>query len=73
MTILTLDMDCECHWQEFGGLNTSSMPDVMELLEQCRNMLDDVWRQTDFEPYPQTRMVRLMDVVGGTLTYSHVT
>lgn len=41
-----------------------SMPDVLDLVEQSRDILDDVWRQTDFEPYPETRMVRLMDVIG---------
>lgn len=44
------------------------MPDVMDLVEQSRDALDDTWRQTDFEPYPETRMVRLMDVIGGTLS-----
>lgn len=40
------------------------MSDVMDLVEHCRQILDNVWRQTDFEPYPQTRMIRLMDVIG---------
>ncbi|KAM9359311.1 cytoplasmic dynein 2 heavy chain 1 isoform 6-T6 [Symphorus nematophorus] len=53
--------------KEYGGLDGLSMSDVVELVEQSRDTLDDVWRQTDFEPYPETRMVRLMDVIGGTL------
>lgn len=41
------------------------MSDVLDLVEQSREVLDDVWRQIEFEPsYPQTRMVRLMDVIG---------
>uniref|UniRef100_A0A8C9YGF2 Cytoplasmic dynein 2 heavy chain 1 n=1 Tax=Sander lucioperca TaxID=283035 RepID=A0A8C9YGF2_SANLU len=52
---------------EYGGLDSLSMPDVGDLVEQSKDTLDDVWRQTDFEPYPETRMVRLMDVIGGTL------
>lgn len=48
-----------------------SMLDVVDLVEQSRDSLDDVWRQTDFEPYPETRMVRLMDVIGGTHTHTH--
>lgn len=43
------------------------MSDVVDLVEQSRDALDDVWRQTDFEPYPETRMVRLMDVIGASL------
>lgn len=50
--------------QEYGGLDSLSMPDVLDLVEQSRDILDDVWRQTDFDPYPETRMVRLMDVIG---------
>lgn len=41
------------------------MSDAVDLVELSRDTLDDVWRQTDFEPYPETRMVRLMDVIGG--------
>lgn len=41
-----------------------SMSDVVDLVEQSKDILDDVWRQIDFEPYPETRMVRLMDVIG---------
>lgn len=44
------------------------MADVVDLVEQSRDTLDDVWRQTDYEPYPETRMVRLMDVIGETLS-----
>uniref|UniRef100_A0A8C4HEE2 Cytoplasmic dynein 2 heavy chain 1 n=1 Tax=Dicentrarchus labrax TaxID=13489 RepID=A0A8C4HEE2_DICLA len=53
--------------KEYGGLDGLSMSDVVDLVEQSRDSLDDVWRQTDFEPYPETRMVRLMDVIGGVL------
>ncbi|KAM3616881.1 uncharacterized protein V6R79_025341 [Siganus canaliculatus] len=53
--------------EEYGGLDGLSMSDVMDLVEQSRDILDDVWRQTDFEPYPETRMARLMDVIGGAL------
>ena len=49
-----------------------SMPDVVDLVEQSRETLDDVWRQTDLEPYPETRMVRLMDVIGETVSHTHL-
>ncbi|XP_047450013.1 cytoplasmic dynein 2 heavy chain 1 isoform X3 [Mugil cephalus] len=53
--------------KEYGGLDGLSMLDVVDLVEQSRDTLDDVWRQTDYEPYPETRMVRLMDAIGGAL------
>ncbi|XP_068440329.1 cytoplasmic dynein 2 heavy chain 1 isoform X1 [Clinocottus analis] len=53
--------------KEYAGLDCLSMPDVVDLVEQSRDTLDDMWRQTDFEPYPETRMARLMDVIGGAL------
>lgn len=44
------------------------MSDVVDLVEQSKEVLDDVWRQIEFEPsYPETRMVRLMDVIGRDL------
>uniref|UniRef100_UPI000D31A44F cytoplasmic dynein 2 heavy chain 1 n=1 Tax=Maylandia zebra TaxID=106582 RepID=UPI000D31A44F len=53
--------------KEYDGLDSLSMSDVMDLVEQSRDALDDIWRQTDYDPYPETRMVRLMDVIGGAL------
>uniref|UniRef100_A0A8D3CV29 Dynein heavy chain tail domain-containing protein n=1 Tax=Scophthalmus maximus TaxID=52904 RepID=A0A8D3CV29_SCOMX len=53
--------------KEYGSLDGLSLSDVVDLVEQSRDTLDDVWRQTDFEPYPETRMVRLMDIIGGAL------
>ncbi|XP_076002176.1 cytoplasmic dynein 2 heavy chain 1 isoform X2 [Genypterus blacodes] len=53
--------------KEYGGLDGLSLSDVTDLVEQSRDTLDDVWRQTDHEPYPETRMIRLMDIIGGAL------
>lgn len=58
-----------CH-QEYDGLDSLSMSDVMDLVEQSRDALDDIWRQTDYDRYPETRMVRLMDVIGRTLRHT---
>lgn len=65
----TLNYVSLCFHQEYGGLDGLSMSDVVDLVEQSRDTLDDVWRQTDFEPYSETRMVRLMDVIGATLSH----
>lgn len=57
-----------CMCQDYAGLDSLSMSDVMDLVDQSKEVLDDVWRQIEFEPsYPQTRMVRLMDVIGRAL------
>ncbi|XP_047247257.1 cytoplasmic dynein 2 heavy chain 1 isoform X2 [Girardinichthys multiradiatus] len=53
--------------KEYVGLDGLSMSDVVDLVEQSKDALDDVWKQTDVQPYPETRMVRLMDVMGGAL------
>ncbi|XP_061923239.1 dynein cytoplasmic 2 heavy chain 1 isoform X1 [Entelurus aequoreus] len=53
--------------KEYCGLDGLSMSDVLDLVEQSRDTLDGVWRQLDYKPYPETRMVRLMDVIGGAL------
>uniref|UniRef100_A0A8C8DIA2 Dynein cytoplasmic 2 heavy chain 1 n=1 Tax=Oryzias sinensis TaxID=183150 RepID=A0A8C8DIA2_9TELE len=53
--------------KEYEGLDALSLSDVVDLVEQSRETLDDVWRQTEFQPYPEARMVRLMDVIGGAL------
>ncbi|KAM4743047.1 cytoplasmic dynein 2 heavy chain 1 isoform 3-T4 [Anableps anableps] len=53
--------------KEYAGLDGLSMSDVVDLVEQSKDTLDDVWRQTDFQPYPETRMIRLMDIIGEAL------
>uniref|UniRef100_A0A3B4BEW0 Dynein cytoplasmic 2 heavy chain 1 n=1 Tax=Periophthalmus magnuspinnatus TaxID=409849 RepID=A0A3B4BEW0_9GOBI len=53
--------------KEYAGLESLSMTEVVDLLDISKDTLDDVWRQTDFEPYPEPRMSRLMDVIAGAL------
>lgn len=60
MTVLTVMYQ----YKEYDGLEGLSMTEVVDLVELSKDILDDVWRQTDFEPYPETRMSRLMDVIG---------
>lgn len=43
------------------------MADAVELVDTTRDALDDVWRQTEHDPYPETRMQHLMDVIGMAL------
>jgi dynein heavy chain 2 len=53
----------------FGSMATMSMSDVMDLVEETQDTLDDIWKQTDFDkPYPETRMKRLLEVIGSYLS-----
>jgi len=50
---------------QFAVLSTLSMADVTELMEETQDILDDLWKQTDFDkPFPDARMKRLLEVIG---------
>ncbi|KAK6296186.1 hypothetical protein J4Q44_G00338990 [Coregonus suidteri] len=53
--------------KDYSGLDGVCLSDAVELVEVSRDTLDDVWRQNDHDPFPETRMLRLMDVIGGAL------
>ncbi|XP_067663541.1 cytoplasmic dynein 2 heavy chain 1-like isoform X1 [Haliotis asinina] len=53
--------------KEYGGLDAMSLQDALELVEVTQDTLDDVWKQTDFDPYPEARMRHLMDIIAGSL------
>ena len=43
-----------------------SIAEAQELADITQDTLDDVWKQTEFDPpYPEKRMRHLMDVIGG--------
>ena len=50
--------------QEYGALETLSLTEAQELVEQTQDSLDDVWKQTDVDPYSEERMKHFMDVIG---------
>ncbi|XP_028975291.2 cytoplasmic dynein 2 heavy chain 1 isoform X3 [Esox lucius] len=53
--------------KEYIGLDGVCLSDAVELVELSRDTLDDIWRQNDHDPYSETRMLRLMDVIGDAL------
>ncbi|XP_041920571.1 cytoplasmic dynein 2 heavy chain 1 [Alosa sapidissima] len=53
--------------KDYNNLDSVALPDAMELVDLTRDTVDDVWKQGDHAPYPETRMQRLMDVIGGAL------
>jgi len=53
---------------QFATLSTLSMADVTELMEETQDVLDEIWKQTDFDkPFPEARMRRLLEVIGADI------
>ncbi|KAM7291617.1 hypothetical protein ISCGN_028190 [Ixodes scapularis] len=53
--------------QLFSGLSGVSLPDCTDLLESAFGLLEDLWKQElASPPYPQPRMVGLLDSIGNS-------
>ncbi|XP_078258653.1 cytoplasmic dynein 2 heavy chain 1 isoform X2 [Rhinoraja longicauda] len=52
---------------QYNNLDALSLADVVDLVETTRDTVDDVWRQTDHDFYPESRMRHLLDVIGNAL------
>ena len=50
--------------KDYGGLDAMSLQDAMEMVDITQDTLDDVWRQTEFDAYPESRMKNLMEAIG---------
>lgn len=37
---------------------------MVDLVETTRDVVDDVWRQTEHDHYPESRMLHLLDIIG---------
>lgn len=53
-----------CLLQDYSNLDSLSFEEALELVENTRDVFDDVWRQNEHKPYSNKRMRRLMDVIG---------
>ncbi|NXG46652.1 DYHC2 protein, partial [Psilopogon haemacephalus] len=51
----------------YYNLDSLSLFEVVDLVETTKDTVDSVWRQTEYDPYPQPRMHNLLDVIGGSL------
>jgi len=50
---------------QFAALSTLSMAEVTELVEETQDILDEIWKQTEFDkPFPEARMRCLLEVIG---------
>uniref|UniRef100_A0A8C0CTH2 Dynein cytoplasmic 2 heavy chain 1 n=1 Tax=Balaenoptera musculus TaxID=9771 RepID=A0A8C0CTH2_BALMU len=52
--------------REFYNLDGLSLLEVVDLVETTRDVVDDVWRQTERDHYPESRMLHLLDIIGGS-------
>ena len=49
---------------KFANLDSLSFSEALELVEVTQDTLDDVWKETDFDPpYPEKRMEHLLEIV----------
>lgn len=46
------------------NLDGLDMTDTLELVELSQDTLDDVWKQTEYDSYPEARMRHLMEIIG---------
>ncbi|XP_053164065.1 cytoplasmic dynein 2 heavy chain 1 isoform X1 [Hemicordylus capensis] len=52
---------------DYYNLDSLSLFEVVDLVDTTRDTVDDVWRQTDYEPFPQPRMQNLLEIIAGSL------
>ena len=49
---------------EFSNLDALSFPEALELIEVTQDTLDDLWKETEYDPpYPERRMWHLLEVI----------
>ncbi|XP_033120732.1 cytoplasmic dynein 2 heavy chain 1-like [Anneissia japonica] len=53
--------------RDYGNLDGFSLDEGLQLVETTNDAVDEVWRQGEFDPYPERRMQHLLDVIGGEL------
>ena len=47
-----------------ANLDSLSFSEALELAEACQDTLDDVWKETEFDPpYPEKRMKHLLEII----------
>ncbi|XP_041438616.1 cytoplasmic dynein 2 heavy chain 1 isoform X2 [Xenopus laevis] len=51
----------------YSTLDNLPLSEVVQLVETTQETMDDVWRQTDYDSYPEHRMKHLLDIIGSAL------
>ncbi|KAJ8027756.1 Cytoplasmic dynein 2 heavy chain 1 [Holothuria leucospilota] len=53
--------------RDFSNLDGLALTGGIDVAETAQDAFDDLWRQGEFQPYPENRMKHLMEVTGGSL------
>ena len=48
-------------------MDALEVTDVLELIENCQDTLDEIWKQAEHKPYPEKRMRHLLEIMGKVL------
>ncbi|XP_018422828.1 PREDICTED: cytoplasmic dynein 2 heavy chain 1 [Nanorana parkeri] len=51
----------------YNNLDNLPLAEVVELVETTKETVDDVWRQTEHEAFPEHRMKHLLEIIGNAL------
>lgn len=46
------------------NLDALEVTDVLELVENSQDVLDEIWKQTEYKAYPEKRMRHLLEIIG---------
>lgn len=58
--------------RDFSSLDGLALSGVVEVTETAQDAFDDLWRQGEFQPYPENRMKHLMEVTGQRVIDLHL-
>ncbi|XP_022103094.1 cytoplasmic dynein 2 heavy chain 1-like isoform X1 [Acanthaster planci] len=53
--------------RDYNNLDALSLAEGLDLVETTQDALDDVWKQGEFDPYPEKRMKHFIEVIGSSL------
>ncbi|KAG8452968.1 hypothetical protein GDO86_004684 [Hymenochirus boettgeri] len=51
----------------YSTLDNLPLSEILQLVETTQEAVDDVWRQTDCDPYPEHRMKHLLEIIASAL------
>ncbi|XP_039269307.2 cytoplasmic dynein 2 heavy chain 1-like [Styela clava] len=51
----------------YSNIDSHSLNDGPELIAQTQDALDEIWKQTDVNAYPEPRMVHFLEIIGSEL------
>ena len=52
---------------DFSDLDVYEIAEVLEIVDVSMDILDELWKQDDFNEYPQIRMHHLFDIMGSSI------